>query len=191
MKRLYIEALSNAALTNACVCMEGFTTVARSKQVQTYNYTHTHTHTIHTSTTRVFESHWTGKKVIRARLWTWQGRERERRALKQKNWWLTKLPKTPLLPSRLTGNGMFSFFSLSLLYREKSSFDSAGVMRRVSVCVQDRRLPAAAGVRGLIRWGLLTMRYRGVCVCVCLCIAQIRGFQSFRWHGPQIWSSSP
>lgn len=94
--------------TNKCVCMcvEGFTTIARSEQVQTYNYTNT----IHTSTTRVFESHWTGKKVIRARLWTWRGRERERRALKQKNWWLTKLPKTPLLPSRLTGNGMFSFF---------------------------------------------------------------------------------
>lgn len=93
MKRLYIEALSNAALTNACVCMEGFTTVARSKQVQTYNYTHTHTHTIHTSTTRVFESHWTGKKVIRARLWTWQGRERERDGL-----WNRKTDDSPSFP---------------------------------------------------------------------------------------------
>lgn len=79
---------------------------------------------------------------------------------------------------------VFLFFPLSLLYREKSSFDSAGVTRRVSVCVRDRRLPAAAGVRGLIRWGLLTMRNRGVCVCVCLCIAQIRDFfLIYRWHG--------
>ncbi len=132
MKRLNIEALTVLTNVCVCVCVECFSTVTRPEQVQTYNHTQTHT----LKTTCVFESHWTAEKVFWPRLWTWQGRARERRALKQKNWWLTKLSKTPLLPSRLTGNGMFSFFfPLAPSQREKLFWQAPGSRAgRVFVC---------------------------------------------------------